>query len=221
MVQSPLLVEKKREALKQGLMALGEQVERVLRQSLDALRRRDLALAREIVDGDAAIDRERRLLEQEALLVLAAYQPAGFDLRMIGASLEMVGEIERIADYGADVARIMLRREDRTFPEGLVERIAAMGDGAVSMFADAMTAYGRGGDEAMARAVAARDDEVDAGQGAAVEAIMELIRGNPDEAAPGVALSWVAHNYERVADRATNIAERVVYIATGETPDLS
>jgi phosphate transport system protein len=220
MTQLPLLVEKKREALKQALMALGEEVERALRQSLDALRRGDLALARDIVDGDAAIDRERRLLEQETLLVLAAYQPAGFDLRMIGASLEMVGEIERIADYGADVARILICNAERTFPVALVERIAAMGDGAVSMFADAMTAYGRGGDEALARAVAARDDEVDAWQREAVDAVMDLIRANPEEAAPAVALSWVAHNYERVADRATNIAERVVYIATGETPDL-
>ena len=220
MTQFPLLVEKKRDALKQGLTVLGERVELALRRSLEALRAQDLALALEIVAGDAAINRERRILEQEALLTLAAYRPAAADLRMIGASLEMVAEIERIADYAAGVARILLRNEDRPFVGALVERIAAVGDAAVSMFADAMDAYGRDGDEALARAIAARDDAVDALRREAVDAIVELIRSNPEEAASGVALTWIAHNYERVADRATNIAERVVYIATGVTPDL-
>jgi phosphate transport system protein len=54
-----------------------------------------------------------------------------------------------------------------------------------------------------------------------IAAIVELLRNAPESAAAGVALSWMAHNYERVADRATNIAERVVYIATGQTPDLN
>jgi phosphate transport system protein len=84
-----------------------------------------------------------------------------------------------------------------------------------------MIAYGRdGGDAALAREAAARDDQVDALQRAAVDAIVDWIRAHPEAAAPGVALSWIAHNFERVADRATNIAERVVYIATGEIPDL-
>lgn len=90
------------------------------------------------------------------------------------------------------------------------------------MFHDALTAYGRdGGDAQMARAVAARDDQVDQLQGEMIAAIVELLRNAPETAAAGVALSWIAHNYERVADRATNIAERVVYIVTGQTPDLN
>ncbi len=220
MTQSPLLIDKKRDALTLGLVSLGERVELALRQSLKALRGQDLVLAGEIVAGDAEINGERRILEQEALLTLAAYQPAGLDLRIIGASLEMVAEIERIADYAADVARILLRNQDRPFPAELVLRIADMGDAAVSMFVDAMDAFGQGGDEVLARATAARDEEVDTLQREAIDAIVALIRDDPQQAARGVALTWIAHNYERVADRATNIAERVVYIATGETPDL-
>lgn len=219
MTESPMLLEKKREALKQALIALGEQVDAALRQSLDALLGHDLGLARDIVAGDTAINRQRRLLEQEAMLVLAAYQPAGLDLRMIGAGMEMVAELERIGDYAADVARILLIHADQEFPAVLVEHVAAMGEAAMAMLCDAMTAYGCG-DALSARAVAARDDQVDALQREMIDAIVELIRNDPEAAAPGVALSWIAHNYERVADRATNIAERVVYIATGETPDL-
>ncbi|WP_295389351.1 phosphate signaling complex protein PhoU [uncultured Thiodictyon sp.] len=190
-----------------------------MRQSLDALLGHDLGLARETVAGDAAINRQRRLLEQEALLVLAAYQPAGQDLRMIGASMEMVAELERIGDYAADVAGILLIHPEEEFPAVLVEHVAAMGEAATAMLSDAMGSYGRG-DAAAARAVAARDDQVDALQRAMIEAIVGLILIEPEAAAPGMALSWIAHHYERVADRATNIAERVVYIATGDTPDL-
>ncbi len=221
MPQSPLLVEKKREGLKQALLSMAAQVELALRKSLDALRGQDLGLAREIVAGDAAINRQRRLLEQEALLVLAAYQPAGLDLRIVGASMELVAELERIGDYAADVARILLRHAQPPLSAPLLARIADMGEAAVDMLHDAMLAYGRaGGDAPLARLVANRDDRVDALQSELIDAVTALIRDDPRQTAPGVALSWVAHLYERVADRATNIAERVVYIATGETPDL-
>jgi len=221
MIHTRLLVEKKRESLKHGLADLAQQVGLALEQSLEAVRSQDLALAREIVAGDASINFARRALEQEALLGLAAYQPAGPDLRSIAASMEMVGEIERIGDYAADVARILLHDESLRLPGDLAARIAEMGDAALAMFRDAMIAYGRdGGDAALAREAAARDDQVDALQRAAVDAIVDWIRAHPETAAPGVALSWIAHNFERVADRATNIAERVVYIATGEIPDL-
>jgi phosphate transport system protein len=221
MPQSLLLVEKKRKALMQGLIALGEQVGSALARSLEALRRQDLDLAREVVAGDTAINLARRILEQKALLALAAYQPAGSDLRMIAATLELVSELERIGDYAADVSRILLREDSGPLPETLIASIADMGDAALAMFRDAMIAYGcEGGDEVLARTVAARDDEVDALLHAAIDALADLIRADPHEVRPVIALSWIAHYYERVADRATNIAERVVYLATGETPDL-
>jgi phosphate transport system protein len=218
---SPLLVEKKRAALCASLLDMGVRVESALRQSLTALRVQDAALAREVIAGDAAINRQRRALEQEALLVLAAYKPAGVDLRTIGAAMELVAELERIGDYGADVARILLRHEEPPLPAGLVARVVDMGEEAADMVRDALVAFERaGGDAPLARLVASRDDRIDALQAELLVAIADLIRADPVQALPGVALSWVAHIYERVADRATNIAERVVYIATGETPDL-
>lgn len=221
MPQSPSLVEKKREALKQALSAMGAAVELALRKSLEALRAQDLDLAREIIAADAAINQQRRLLEQEALLVLAAYKPAGLDLRVIGASMELVAELERIGDYAADVARMLLRQAQWPLPAALLARVADMGDTAVDMLHDAMHAYAQaGGDAQLARLAASRDDQVDALQSELIDAVAALISEDPRQAAPGIALSWVTHLYERVADRATNIAERVVYIATGETPDL-
>ncbi|RKT46704.1 phosphate signaling complex protein PhoU [Thiocapsa rosea] len=220
MSNSNLLLDKKREALKAGILSLGEQVREALERSLDVLRRHDLDLARTIVSGDAEINHERRALEQQALVVLAAYRPAGSDLRVIGASLEMISEMERIADYAADIARILMRCEARSLPEGAVARCVDLGDAATAMFVAAMTAYARDADEAMARAAAGRDTEVDNAERVLIEEILDWIRSNPDDAQVGVSLLSIAHNYERVADRATNLAERVVYIATGQTPDL-
>jgi phosphate transport system protein len=89
------------------------------------------------------------------------------------------------------------------------------------MYSDAMETYRcSGGDAAMALEVAARDDQVDALHHEMIDAIVVLIRDEPEAAASGVALSAVSHLFERVADRATNIAESVVYMATGKTPDL-
>jgi phosphate transport system protein len=222
MAESRLLIEKKRDALRQGLLDLGEQVEAALRRSLDALRGHDLDLARRIVDGDQQINLRRRVLEQEALLVLAAYQPAGADLRMVAAAMEMVAEMERIADYAADVARILLLNADQAFLPSLMRCVIEIGEAAVAMFHDSVMAYGRdGGDALMARSVASRDDDVDILQAEFVSAIVTAIGSEQQVAGSGVALSWIAHNYERVADRATNIAERVVYIATGEMPELN
>jgi phosphate transport system protein len=220
MKHQTLLVDKRRDALTQGLAALGERAVGALRRSLVALRTGDATLAREVIEQESAFARERRSLDGQALLALAAYQPAGVDLRTIGASLEMVAELHRIADYATGVARILLRGAERRFPADLLERIASMGDTAVAMLVDTLAAYGRGADEALARAAAARDDAVDALQRESVAAIVALIQADPQQAATGIELTWIAHNFERVADRATNIAELVVYIATGETPEL-
>ena len=221
MTQTPLLVEKKCDELKQAVLALGEQVDLTLRQSLAALRDQDLVLAQQIVDAVHDINRHRRILMQECLLVLAAYEPAGRDLRLVGATMEIVPELDRIGDYAADTARFLLRSDGQEFPAGLVQSIVAMGEAAVAMFGDAIVAYWPdGGDAVSAREVAARDDQVDALQREVIDAIVELIRAEPEAAAAGVALTWIAHLYERVADRATNIAGHVLYIATGATPGL-
>jgi phosphate transport system protein len=220
MSDTRLLVTQKREALKAGILALGDQVGEALRKSLDALQRGDLDLARTIVSADADINHERRVLEQQALIVLAAYRPAGSDLRLIGASLEMISEMERIADYAADVARALLRQDPSSLPRGPLERCVCLGEAATGMFSSAMSAYADGADASRARAAAAGDDAVDSAEQAVITEIMGWIRERPEDVRVGVSLLSIAHNYERVADRATNIAERVVYIATGETPDL-
>jgi phosphate transport system protein len=215
------LVEKKRDTLRQGIIAMAELVKTALRGSLDALRRQDHALARVIVAADATINQERRALEQQALVVLAAHQPAGSDLRLIGASLDIITEMERIADHAADVARILLRAEGQSLPEDPVARIVAMGEVAATMFTEVMDVYDQGADAARARSAVASEATVDSQEQQTVEELAAWLCQHPRASLTGIELVWIAHHYERVADRATNIAERLVFVATGETPDLN
>ncbi|MEA3275222.1 MAG: phosphate signaling complex protein PhoU [Pseudomonadota bacterium] len=222
MLDMQLLVQRKREELRQGVLQMGESVTAALRKSIECLRRQDLELARQIIDEDRPINQQRRMLEQECLVVLAAYQPAGHDLREIGASRELVSELERIADHAADVAQIVLDVGDETLPAepmGRIAGIAGIAEEATAMVAAALAAY-RAGDAEEARTAAARDDAVDARERETIENIISLMREDAEFSTAGTRMLWAVHHYERVADRATNICERVIYAATGETPDL-
>jgi len=220
MLDMKLLVHKKREELEEGVRLMGELVCTALRKSLDCLRLQDADLAREIIAEDTPINAQRRMLEQQCLLVLAAYQPAGQDLRKIGASLEILSELERIGDYAADVAKIVVKGTGSPYPRNLVERVDRIAMAAFSMLDESLRAY-RSVDAQLARVTAQRDDEVDRQQREATKEILELMREDPDYVMPGTYLLWTAHIYERVADRATNVAERVIFAATGERIELN
>lgn len=217
-----LLIEKKRQELRAGILGLSEQVASHIGRSLDALRRRDLDLAHEIVAADPAINHERRVLEQQALVILAAHQPAAHDLRLIGASLEMISELERIADHAADVGRILLRTPNLPFPDAPTQRIIQIGEAALAMFEQVMAVYAQNGSADQARAAVAREQAVDAMEELAIREVIQWLCDQLHASSLlGMQLLWIAHHYERIADRATNLAEQMVYIETGETPELN
>ena len=214
------LVEKKRDHIEHGLIEMGERVVAALHQAIDCLRRQDTDLAQAIIVGDDAIDHDRRALEQECLLVLAAHKPAGRDLRAVGATLELATELERIADYAVDAARNVIEMGETRFPAAPLALVAQMADAATAMVAEALASYGHDGDAARARAAAAGNRAVIAQVHEAVEAVIAAMQEEPTAARAGVLLLWAVRDFQRTAGRATNIAERVVYIATGETVDL-
>ena len=220
MIDMKLLVHKKREELELGVQIMGDLVCAALRKSMDCLRRQEVALARQIIEEDVPINEQRRMLEQQCLLVLAAHQPAAQDLREIGASMEIVSDLERIGDYAADVAQVVIDGRGLSYPEALVEQVNAVAAKGVSMLSETLRAY-KAGDAQLARATAQSDDEVDAQEKETIGLILDMMRGDPDGVTAGAHLLWAVHIYERVADRATNIAERVIFAATGETVELN
>lgn len=214
------LVQKKRAHLNQGVHDMGTMVIEALRRSVQCITTQDLALAQAIIEHDPFINDRRRILENECLVALAAYKPAGQDLRCLGACLGLVSELERIGDYAADVARIIMRAGADRFPAEPLAAVAQVADKAIGMLVGALAAFDCGGDEARARAAVADEQAVDAEEEAVVDQVLQIMRADPEMAALGTYLLWIVHNYERAADRATNVAERVIYIASGETEEL-
>ncbi|MCG6984697.1 MAG: phosphate signaling complex protein PhoU [Thiocapsa sp.] len=214
------LAQRRRAEHQAALGELGRLVMDALRQSVMCLTEHDLELAGCIIEADARINQQRRVLEQECLVTLAAFKPAGADLRAIGACMELASELERIGDYAADVARILQKAGETPLPAGAVEAITEVAEDAIAMLGETLDAFTSGGDEQRARASIAREDMIDRNEEAVIERLLSMMGADSGFATTGTYLLWIVHNYERVADRATNVAERAVYVASGETPDL-
>ena len=215
------LVQKKRIQLQAAIGDLGALVIQALDRSVTCLREHDLSLAERIIAADTEINQQRRLLEQQCLVTLAAYQPAGEDLRALGACMELVSELERIGDYAGDVASVMLKIGESRLPPEPVAAILEVAGNAIGMLAAALDAFTSNGDENTARAAVTREEQVDRDEEAIIEQLLGRMRVDVEFALTGTYLLWIAHHYERVADRATNVAERAVYVAAGHTPDLN
>lgn len=220
MAEPTTLVKKKRTHLEASVYELGTLVIDALRRSVTCLRHQDLTLAEQIIEDDSLINHRRRVLEQECLITLAAFKPAGEDLRGIGSCLGLVSELERIGDYAADVARIVRRAGEASFPTEPLAGVVREAEQAIGMLAGALVAFGSGAGPEGAREAVAAEPQVDAAEEAVVEQVLALMRMDPGLATLGTYLLWIAHNYERVADRATNVAEYAVYVSSGEAAEL-
>ncbi len=172
------LVQKRRSHLQAAVGDLGALVLAALNQSVDCVRTQDLDLAGRIIEEDARINRQRRTLEQECLVTLAAYKPAGEDLRAVGACMELVSELERIGDYAADVGRIILRNGETPLPAEPVAAIVELAGDAIGMLDKTLTAFTSNGDEATIRAAVALEDQVDREEHAFIEQVLDRMRAD-------------------------------------------
>ncbi|SDX80924.1 phosphate transport system protein [Allochromatium warmingii] len=214
------LIQKRRLHLQAAVGELGARVVAALHQSVTCLKTQERELAERIIDGDLLINQQRRSLEQECLVTLAAYKPAGEDLRAVGACMELASELERIGDYAADVARILVRDVEGTLPAEPVAAIVELALEAIGMLEQTLAAFMANSNEATLRAAVANESAVDREEDAFIAQVLERMRADAAFAATGTYLLWIVHNYERVADRATNVAERAIYVVSGHTPDL-
>ncbi len=205
--------------LQQGIVSLAVQVKQVIARSVAALAAMDAAVGREIVAGDRAIDDYEAELERACLRLLVLQQPVAGDLRAIGAALRILIDLERIADHGADIARIAVRLEGESLPGPLTD-IPRMAEIAQDMVARAVDAYVRR-DAAEARALVALDDDVDHLFSRVFRELIALMGQRPEAVRLGTHLLFAASHLERIADHATNLAEAVIYAVTGQRPELN
>ena len=205
--------------LEQELVGLGRMVEKAISRSLLALAQRDLEASREVISEDDYIDAKRFEIEDECIDIIAAHQPVARDLRLLVAMLHIDTELERIGDYAEGIAKISVMMGDEPPLKPLID-IPRMGEKASAMVKRSLEALVNR-DTVSAMQVCADDDEVDALYDQVYHELILYMLRDPQSIQRATYLLWVSHDLERVADRATNIAERVVYLVTGKMTEVN
>ena len=200
--------------LQEELLAVGSMVEKAIANAVDGLKRRDLGLSRQVVQDDAIIDARRYDIEERCVNLIAKQQPMATDLRTIIAILQIVGELERMGDYASGIAKISLAMGNEPPIKPLID-IPRMADRASLMLRRSLDALVNR-DIVAAAGVRADDDEVDALYDQIYRELLTFMLEDPRTITRATYLLWVAHDLERIADRATNIAKRVIYLVTGQ-----
>jgi phosphate transport system regulatory protein PhoU len=207
------------EELRGSVVLLSSMVEKALARAVDSLTRQDVQLAQGVMQGDAAINEQRWSIEESALLIIATQQPIARDLRSIASAIHIVTDLERMADHAVGIAKIVSDIADEPLLKPLVD-IPRMAEIARGMLTDSISAYIANDAEA-ARAVAERDDLVDTFYNQIYRELLTYMMADPSTINRATHLLWVAHNIERIGDRATNICERVMFAVTGEMVEVN
>ncbi|MBN9493859.1 phosphate signaling complex protein PhoU [bacterium] len=205
--------------LQDEVLALGSMAEKALLDAFESLRDGDADWSRKIVDDDQYINRKRFEIEDRCIFVIASQQPMASDLRILASILYIITDLERIADHAEGIARINLLLGDEPVPRRL-GYIPAMADRAVAMLRDSLKAYIERDVEA-ARRICDADDEVDRLQDAVYDECIRQMIADQSTIQRNTYMIWTAHNLERIADRCTNICERVIYLVTGHMVEIN
>jgi phosphate transport system protein len=205
--------------LRSSVVAMASMVDKAVNNAVVALAQRDVPLAQQVIAEDRAINEHRWQTEEQALLLIATQAPMARDLRTIAAAIHIVTDLERMADHAAGIAKIAIQTADQAPLKPLID-IPRMSEIARTMLHDAITAYIED-DQAAARAIVARDDAVDGLYDQIYRELLTFMLADPTTIDQATHLLWVAHNLERIADRVTNICERVVFAATGQLEELA
>jgi len=214
-------LRKRLKEIQDNVVMLADMVNVAIRCSVEALKNRDLALAQRTVADDLKINHKRFEIEEECILLLKTERLTESDLRLVVAVFNIIVDLERIGDHAEGIAKIavMLGRKPPLKP--LID-IPRMADKASDMLQRSIQAFVSRNVEA-AREIPCEDDEVDALHDQVYRELLIIMLGRATAISQATYLIWVAHNLERIADRVTNICERVVFMVTGkmETVEVS
>lgn len=215
------LLDREVARVRSDILTITSMVEEAIENAMLALRERDSELARTVDANDKEINLLRYDVEEVGLRILATQFPAASDLRRVIASLHIAIELERMGDHAAGMARLIARMEDETIvtPDQSIYQLPKMARRARKMVRQSIDAYVVE-DEQLAQAIIKRDAKLNRTYEKVVRktlADMEL----DASIKRGTYLLWIAHNLERIGDRAVNIAERVIFMTTGRFTDIT
>ncbi len=212
-------LDREERAVKDEILRMGSLVEAQIRDAIRSVVERDSELAQQVIDADERVNEAQRVISDRVLTAIATQAPVARDLRFLMA-LDHVGfELERIGDHASGIAKQTRRlTEEPAIRE--VRELARIGALAADQVRGVVTAL-IDIDDRLAREVAARDDEIDHGYRQVFTAVIDLMRTDPRTVERGTRVILAAHWIERIGDRVTNVAEDVVYLATGKIEDLN
>ncbi len=202
------------ENLKKLILSLGAIVEEQIQRSMLAVERRDTELADEVIARDREVDSLEILIEEECLKILALYQPVAKELRFVVAVLKMNNDLERMGDLASNIAK-RARYLSKKEKIDLITEFTNIGDKVQLMVKKSLDALVNT-DVTLAREVISADDEVDKLTKQMLKRTINAIEKDPDRAKDYFSVRSISKNLERIADSATNIAEDVVYLCSGE-----
>ncbi|RPI96753.1 MAG: phosphate signaling complex protein PhoU [Chloroflexi bacterium] len=204
--------------IRDEILLLSSMVEQAVMNSAEALKDNNVEYSRQIHANDISINRKRFEVEISIMVLMATQQPIAHDLRMLAASLDICTELERMGDYAKGIAAINIRSGGLSLPR-ILRDIYSMAEKSVDMLHRAMTTFA-GEDVQAARVIIQEDDVIDECYSRLYSEAIHSVLEDPRNIERANSVIWAAHNLERLGDRVTNICERVVYIVTGERPEL-
>jgi phosphate transport system protein len=212
-------LDREEQLIRDAVLRMGALVEAAIRQASRALTTHDTDLALDVIKSDALINEAQRGVSRLIAVTIATQQPVARDLRYLLTLDHVTYELERIGDHASSLAKQTLKLAPEPPLDGYVhlpemaERGALLVHGVLRALVDA--------DAVQARQVAVDDDEVDRLYHATFDEVLELMRRDPSNVERGTRIIIASHYLERIGDRATNIAEDVVYLVTGDVEDLN
>jgi phosphate transport system protein len=213
------LLDRELRAIEDEVLRMGSLVEEQIRAALRSLVEHDAEAATAVIVGDGRINEAQRHISTLITTAIATQQPVARDLRFLLALDHVTYELERIGDHAGSVAK----QARKLAPEPPLKEyvdLPRMGDLAAQQVHAVLRAL-VDVDQQLARETAARDDEIDALYHRTFDEVLELMRADPGNVERGTRILFAAHYLERIGDRVTNIAEDVVFLASGEIEDLN
>jgi len=204
--------------VERDVLHMGEVVIEAVGQAVEALGSLDVERAKQVVADDTRVNQMRWELEDRCVQLIARQQPVASDLRELIATLSIVRDLERIGDYAEGIGKIVLLHGNQPLVRPLIY-LPAMAERAIGMLRGSLEAF-INRDAQTARFICSEDDEVDHLYDKAYQDLIQRMIADPIVVTRATYLIWAAHNIERIADRATNICESVVYLVTGNTGEL-
>ena len=208
--------DKELDTLERRIAEMGGIAEKMVVDAMDSLANSDSALAHQVVATDPRLDSLQREIEDLAVMTIARRQPVAVDLRELIGAIRVAGDLERVGDLAKNIAKrtVKIGAEARV-PRAIIG-LKHMNEVATELLKDVLDAYAQR-DEERAREVWERDADLDALDDSVFRDLLTHMMEDPRNISFCAHLLFCSKNIERIGDHATNIAETVVYVTTGES----